>query len=333
MERSVPLASIHSYRLLIAFLLMFSSFCASSMRIDLGIAIVCMVNSTAFLQNDTATTANSWKKVSKDRLSCSNISAGELLINEGYEGSILWTPKQQSIIFSASHYGGLLSAIPAGILADYFNPKFNLLIGIADMAFFTSIIPVLANWSFYSIFLTRMVIGLGEAFILPSMASISTKWFPATERSTAAAIYTSGNQIALSLVYWIGAELCSVKFLGGWPLLFYLLGLISFSWMIVWIPFASSSPSENRWISNVEQTYLERCLNNSPQKLRNRSIPWKSMIRSMPVIANVVVMFTINFHATIMQSFLPTYFRDVLFINLKKVPDSTINYAFNTLCK
>lgn len=61
------------------------------------------------------------------------------------------------------------------------------------------------------------------------MASISARWFPSTERSTAAALYTSGNQIALSLIYWIGAELCSAKFLDGWPLIFYSLGSLQLS--------------------------------------------------------------------------------------------------------
>lgn len=61
--------------------------------------------------------------------------------------------------------------------------------------------------------------------------------------------------------------------------------------------------------------------------MRNDSIPWKSIIRSMPIIANVIAMFSINFHATIMQSFLPTYFRDVLLINLKKVLHLIINYS------
>lgn len=79
-ERSIPLWSIYSYRLLIALLLMFSSFCSSSMRINLGIAIVCMVNSTAFLQN-----VNQSEKPNKDRLTCSDVNTAELLINEGYE--------------------------------------------------------------------------------------------------------------------------------------------------------------------------------------------------------------------------------------------------------
>ncbi|EFO23525.1 hypothetical protein LOAG_04960 [Loa loa] len=319
---SIPLWSLHSYRLLIAFLLMSASFCSNSMRINLGMAIVCMINSTAFLPNANSTASNLLRKVDKEFLTCSDTNNAKLL--KGYEGTILWTSRQQSILFSANHYGGLLSTLPGGILADYFNPKLNLLIAIADMAFFTFLIPVLAKWSFYATFMARLVIGFGEAFILSSMASISARWFPPTERSTAAAVYTSGNQIALSLIYWIGAELCLVKFLDGWPLIFYLLGSISVLWMILWIPFGSSSPNENRWISNAEQEYLKRFFKNPQQKLSGNSIPWESIIRSMPVIANTVTMFSISFHATIIQSFLPTYFKDVLLINLRKVPH--LNY-------
>lgn len=126
--------------------------------------------------------------------------------------------------------------------------------------------------------------------------------------------------------------------------------------MALWSIFATSSPGENKWISENERTYLNECLKNPQRKvafyeklkrnsfrffslhaqhqipgLMTRSlrfilfqlsrgpIPWKSIARSMPVMANLLTMFAISFTVTTMQSFLPTYFRDVLLIDIKKV--------------
>ena len=59
---------------------------------------------------------------------------------------------------------------------------------------------------------------------MPSLSAMAARWFPASERSTVAAIMTSGNQLSASLGVIIATTLCSVDLLGGWPLIFYLAG-------------------------------------------------------------------------------------------------------------
>jgi sugar phosphate permease len=58
----------------------------------------------------------------------------------------------------------------------------------------------------------------------PAVASLISKWFPANERSTVAAIYTSGNQLGSSMGTFLAARLCLSTFLGGWPMIFYMYG-------------------------------------------------------------------------------------------------------------
>ena len=53
---------------------------------------------------------------------------------------------------------------------------------------------------------------------------MGARWFPPSERSTFAAIYTSGNQIAAVFALLISSYLCGTTFLGGWPSIFYLFG-------------------------------------------------------------------------------------------------------------
>jgi MFS family permease len=57
------------------------------------------------------------------------------------------------------------------------------------------------------------------------MNAMIAKWFPASEKSIAVAIATTGNQLGPLLAYPIGSFLCPMtNVLGGWPLTFYVAG-------------------------------------------------------------------------------------------------------------
>lgn len=68
----------------------------------------------------------------------------------------------QSRLFSAVHYGGLISVLPAGIIADKFDPKLYLSIAVALITVITLISPLLANFNYYAMFVARIVLGLGD---------------------------------------------------------------------------------------------------------------------------------------------------------------------------
>lgn len=76
--KNVPF--LFSCRFLIAILICFAIFCNVTMRTDLGIAMVCMVNSTAYLnENESVTTIETSFK-----LPCKRQNLSELLLKEGY---------------------------------------------------------------------------------------------------------------------------------------------------------------------------------------------------------------------------------------------------------
>jgi ACS family sodium-dependent inorganic phosphate cotransporter-like MFS transporter 5 len=71
-----------------------------------------------------------------------------------------------------------------------------------------------------------MIICFVQGVSIPCMGSLMARWYPANERSTVIAIYTSGNQFGSMIAYPIGAFLCrSHTFMGGWPAIFYVFGM------------------------------------------------------------------------------------------------------------
>ncbi|GMS92757.1 hypothetical protein PENTCL1PPCAC_14932, partial [Pristionchus entomophagus] len=74
-----------------------------------------------------------------------------------------------------------------------------------------------------------------------------------------------------------------------------------------------NSPSNNRFISEREAKYLALEI----RRARNiKSIPWQSILTSKPIYACLCAQYAYNFSSTLMQTFLPTYFRDELMIPL-----------------
>jgi ACS family glucarate transporter-like MFS transporter len=66
---------------------------------------------------------------------------------------------------------------------------------------------------------------LFQGLIMPAKSTLVAQWFPPVERGTAAAIYSTGNQLASIVGNPVSAFLCSKKdFLGGWPAIFYTSG-------------------------------------------------------------------------------------------------------------
>jgi MFS family permease len=79
---------------------------------------------------------------------------------------------------------------------------------------------------------------------------------PPSERSTAAAIYTSGHQIASLASVWISSKLCLVDFLGGWPLVFYFFGACGVFAVVLFLALMSNRPEESRFVSQQELNYI-----------------------------------------------------------------------------
>ncbi|GMR30777.1 hypothetical protein PMAYCL1PPCAC_00972, partial [Pristionchus mayeri] len=303
-----PLFSRKSQRLRIGLMLMLGLYVVVSMRLNLSMAVVCMVNSTAFPSTARSDLA-SHPHAEESQPQCAR--RAEEMASNGYNGTLLWSPQMQSILFSATFYGSLATITVSGAIADKFGPK-AILGGAASVYIIVTLAtPFLSQYSYLAYFVSRLVMGLAEGFVFPCLGSMAGRWFPPNERSTMAAIYTSGNQLAASLSSVISAGLCSSPL--GWPAIFYLFGALGLVWLVGWCIVATNVPDENAFISVRETLYLREAIQ---RKKKVSAVPWRAMLTSKPIYACLSAQFAFNFSATIMQGFLPTYFRDELLLPL-----------------
>ncbi|MFH4977668.1 hypothetical protein AB6A40_004377 [Gnathostoma spinigerum] len=305
-----------SFRLLIVLLTMMAFFCTSTMKGNLGVAMVCMVNSTAVSKQPHPSDANISVDPSLTKCYSGNADEGVSRQAADYRGELLWTQQMQSHLFAASYYGSLVVAVPSGYIADIYGPKYVLLVSVADCAVMSFLGPFLANTNYYLFFASRVVLGLGEGLVLPGISSMAANWSPANERSTLAAIYTSGNQLSGAIGSVVSSSFCKLHFLGGWPLIFYFFGLVGVVFIVVWYFVTTNSPSSNRWIGNDEKAYLESELRHMSETRQTAVVPWLKLITSPRIIAILLCYSTFGFVNVIMQSYLPTFFKTVLHLKV-----------------
>ncbi|KHJ93639.1 transporter, major facilitator family protein [Oesophagostomum dentatum] len=233
------------------------------------------------------------------------------------QGDLLWSPAMQSLLLSATFYGGLATIGFAGTLADKYGPKMIMIAVTLDYIIVTLLTPLLAQWSYYAYFVSRIVMGVGEGFVFPCFASLIGRWYAPSEKSTVAALYTSGNQqrfqLAASLTSLISSYLCTL----GWPIIFYIFGALGCFWLIFWTIFVTNSPRENKFISEKEMEYLAENIQHGKTKT-TLSVPWRKMLTSRPLIAAILCQYTYNMQASLLQAFLPTFLKEELLIPLDK---------------
>ncbi|VDN27699.1 unnamed protein product [Cylicostephanus goldi] len=182
--------------------------------------------------------------------------------------------------------------------------------------------------------------------MIPGINGMLTGWIPSHEKSTAASLFTSGNQLAGVIGNPVAAELCASRL--QWPAVFYssgenfdkthfsnlqakFTGVLGFLWCIVWQLTVNNSPANTKWISDHELIYLEHHL---PEKTAKRMkkvwlvplnlfiikkvLPWRSMLTSAPLLVVFYSSIVGNMMIAMILVYIPVYFKDVLMLEVKQ---------------
>ncbi|CAD5233257.1 unnamed protein product [Bursaphelenchus xylophilus] len=275
-----------------------------------------MVNTTAIEEtNSGGESGLSMAKPFVDKCPALEESSTQL----GYKGKFEWSTFQQSFLVSALFYTSLFTIPISGTLADRFNAKYIILTSVVIYAALTIATPLLANLDYYAFVGGRFSMGFVDGMIFPAITSVVAKWFPPSERSTAAATYTCGAQLAVVVNALVAPELCLIDLWDGWPFIFYGAGLVSILAVILIGIFLANTPNECTWIGQKEKKYLNQKLEveTSLSKMQKKpKVPYKKILTSPVVLSIALNDMSYSFSYIMFSQFLPSYLRDVLHINL-----------------
>ncbi|KAK2181869.1 hypothetical protein NP493_378g02034 [Ridgeia piscesae] len=280
-----------------------------ALRVNMSVAMVCMVNQTALL--DTSRQDNVTAVPADDR--CVARTQDQTVM----EGDFAWSKEVQGVILGSFFWGYLITQVPGGWLANRFSAKRVLGYFMLMTAGATLLMPAGARFGASAVVLLRIVAGIGEGVVFPAMHHLWAKWAPPLERSKLMGFTYAGAQIGNVLTMPISAMLCEYGFDGGWPSIFYVLGAFGVVWFIAWMLLTADSPSEHPHIGEAERRYIEASLGASKYPERKVPIPWSSFARSGAVWAIIVVHTGCNWGTYTLLTNIPSYMREVLKFDIK----------------
>ena len=161
---------------------------------------------------------------------------------------------------------------------------------------------------------------LFKGILVPCMNVLIAHWFPLSEKSTAIAIATTGNQVSVVAAMFLTAELCQINLLGGWPLAFHSYGIIGVLFCIFWAVYVFNSPSKAKNISTDEVLFIQDSIHNvGGKKIAAKEVPWKAIFTSATVWATALNSFSHNFMTVGTITYIPSYYQTVLKMDLSSV--------------
>ncbi|KAK0413147.1 hypothetical protein QR680_006624 [Steinernema hermaphroditum] len=277
----VPLWSLRSVRFRIAVLIALAMTIQAMLRNNLNMALVCMVRMLSDYQVD-------------------------------------WTMSQQGSIHSSYYFGSLLSVFVTSRLCDRFGAKHLITFGVVVNVLGSLLTPVVAVFfpRYEIVCIVRFLMGFAQGFLIPCGSLIVAKWFTLHEKSTAMAIFTTGNQVGLAMAMFFTAKLCQLPLLGGWPMAFVLSATVGAAFLFLWIPFAADRPRDSRFITAAELDHI----NGQTVKHRAMSVsistPYKKMFLCPVVLAICLCSFCQSFVIVSLATYLPIYNQSALKLDI-----------------
>ncbi|CAD5125480.1 DgyrCDS13693 [Dimorphilus gyrociliatus] len=282
-----------------------------SQRTGISVAVVCFVNHTG-VREKYEKEINSSKSESESE--CHHSTTANV---SKPEGEYIYSKSEQGHILSGFFYGYIISQIPGGRMAEIFGGKriFALFTAIGTIG--TLLTPLGVHLGFVPVLISRILVGFGSGAVFPIMHAIWGQWAPPMERSKLVSISYAGAMMGSVLSLATSGALCEHGFAGGWPSIFYITGITSALWLILWIVFVSDSPSNHRFIGKEEQSYIIDSLKGQVSDKSKKSVtPWTKFIRSPAVLSICFANFTSDWGLYTFLTVLPTFLNDVLKFDL-----------------
>jgi len=199
--------------------------------------------------------------------------------------------------------GYFLFQVPGAIYARRSSATrlvFFALIGWGVLAALTGIVR-----SFWLLALDRLLLGVAESLIMPSMLILLSDWFTRAERSRANAILILGNPVT---VMWMSAVTGYLVRAVGWQTMFILEGIPSILWAFAWIFLVRDHPRQASWLSAETSTHLERELDREQESLPELS-SFSTALRTPAVLLLCVQFFVWSVGVCALVIWLPTILR------------------------
>jgi MFS family permease len=211
------------------------------------------------------------------------------------------------VAFSAFGYSYAIFQVFGGWIADRVGSRLTLL--ICGIIWVATTMGTGMVASFSALLAIRFVLGIGEGATLPAAARALTNWTPKEKRGLAQGITHScsrlGNAVTPPLVTFLILTM-------SWRSSFYILGMVTAVWVVVWWAYFRDDPREHKDITSADVAELPEFRQLS---VKGSSVPWGAVLARMA--PTMVVYFCYGWTGSLFFTWLPTFFLHGYGLNLK----------------
>jgi ACS family glucarate transporter-like MFS transporter len=175
-----------------------------------------------------------------------NLSVAAPIISKYFH----WDAAMMGWVFSAYLWTYTALLVPSGWLGDRIGVRRTAAIAISVWSVAAMLTGAVS--SFFSMILTRLGLGLGEAASFPMCNNVVRQWFPAEERGFATGLFHAGVFVSTALatpaVAWTVLRY-------GWRASFVIFGSLGFVWLILWLK-CFHPPETCPWLPEDERSLI-----------------------------------------------------------------------------
>lgn len=227
-----------------------------------------------------------------------------------------WDNTIKANLLTSFFWGYVITQLPAGQLAQRFGPKILLTGSMFICSLFTILMPLAAEYGDWGLLCaTRVVQGLAQGFVFPSLHTLLSSWTPMEERGRFGTYVYAGAQVGTIVTMPACGALASSSI--GWPSIFYIFGAVGILCGFLWIFFGADRPGTHKFISKAEQAYIETNLGSKVSTDTKRQTPWIDIFTSLPMWAVVIAHCGQNWGFWTLLTEMPSYMNSILKFDLK----------------
>ncbi len=211
-----------------------------------------------------------------------------------------FTPSQMGTIFSSFSIGYALFCFIGGYFSDIYGPKRTIAVAMILWSCFAGA-PAIA-WGFTSLFIFRVLFGMGEGPVSSVSNKMINNWFPASERAKAKGITDSGMALGAAVA---GPVVGLVALQWGWRVSFFTLTAFGIVWTLLWWKVVADLPSHHPKVSLEEVKEIEEGKVTASKISSKR--PFTFFVKQPVILVTILAFFACNYITYFFLSWFPSY--------------------------